>query len=137
MARIALPEAAPAATFVGVPVADTLLSGLISGGGTGWDDSVPPERVQRLQPAGFVLLILSWPAGLVAGPRLSFRGLAFRLWRTPQSASSPGMRRSEPPLKPSSPDVSNWTSRVDRDRPRCSLFPSDQTGLPGHFSSER
>ncbi len=85
-----------------------------------------------------------WQGGISVGhdgprPRIGSFGPEREQMDTagPQSASLPGMRRSEPILKPPSPDVSNWTSRVDRDRPRCPLFPSDQTGLPGHFSSGR
>lgn len=66
---IVLPEVVPAMSTTNALVVAAPLAGLIFGIGTGWDDNLPSELAQRLQPVGFALLVLPFLVGLASGPQ--------------------------------------------------------------------
>jgi hypothetical protein len=68
LAALLLPGAVPAASTTAALVVASPIAGLALGIGVGWDREVPRRLAQRLQPAGFALLILPFATGLAAGP---------------------------------------------------------------------
>jgi hypothetical protein len=101
LAALLLPGAVPAASTTAALVVASPIAGLALGIGVGWDREVPRRLAQRLQPAGFALLILPFATGLAAGPEpmgqawISIASLAHAL-----TGVTIGRRLSERHLRP-------------------------------------
>lgn len=62
-----LPGAVPAASTTAALVVASPVAGLAIGIGVGWDGEVSRRGAQRLQPAGYALLVVPFATGLAAG----------------------------------------------------------------------